>query len=401
MPTLVYINGAETGVVATGATPVPNDRIWHSVVTTGGTPGIDTTGPKNGARCFNIPSTAASESSLGWTLTQNILVGSCYIRFVGSVPTANCCLISPGTTGAEPRVMFQSSDSKIYAHQSGFGASGVAVVADTWYLIDFKFDTSTGTRTCDVQVNGTACAQASAAIATANMTSVRFGKNNFAATTANGNIRYDDIILSFTSGDYPLGEHEVQKMSPNADGTHSFNANDFIRGDAGAAILTSDTDVNTLVDETPFAAIGTTDSIQQNVINTNGYVELNFAAAPKSIDAWAVQFQFQYDADATGASTVTAKENDGGTLRDIHTNADISNTTETFLSECKATAPSGGAYTQSILDALKMRWGFSSDVTGSPIIHAIMLEVAYPVSSVTPEPFGPYFTMMALTGVGH
>jgi hypothetical protein len=195
----------------------------------------------------------------------------------------------------------------------------------------------------------------------------------------------DDLVISQTSGDHPMGEHKVLVMRPNVDGTHSFTANDFIRGDAGAAILTSDTDVYTLLDDTTIETIGTTDSVQQNVIRSTGYVEIGFEAAPDAADAWGVQVQSSYDCDATGASTCFMKWNDGGTILDVYSNAptgaDFSNTTVTFNSTQRATAPSSGAWTQAKLDAIKMRWGYSTDVTGSPIIHGLMLEVAYPAAA--------------------
>jgi hypothetical protein len=383
VPTPVFLTGFEHGVVATGATPAPNDRIWHTVVTTGGTPGIDTATPRSGVRCLNIPATSGSGSYVGRNLASGSpKVASFGVRFVGSLPTADCYIFALLTSGSWVFVRFQSSDSKLYtAAGANLGATGITVAADTWYRVDVRAVANGTTTTMEMEVDGTAAGTASLNQAASAFTSFRIGKNVDTGTTANGNIRFDDLVITETSGDYPLGDHEVLKMSPNADGTHSFTANDFIRGDSGAAILTSDTDVNTLVDDVPFAAIGTTDSVQQNVIRSTGYVELALEAAPQAVDAWGIQIHGQYDADATGADTCTLKENDGGTLRDVYTNADVSNTSETFLSHCKATAPSGGAYTQSILDALKLRWGFSTDVTGSPIVHALMVEVAYPVAA--------------------
>jgi hypothetical protein len=247
-------------------------------------------------------------------------------------------------------------------------------------LVDFIADVSTTTRTANARVNGTGLGPATQASTASTFTNVRIGKN-VDTTTANVQVRYDDLVVSATEADYPLGEHEVLALRPNADGTHSFTANDFIRGDAGAAILVSATDVWTLLDDEFFGTIGTSDSVQQNVIRTTGYVEFQLDPAPRTVDAWGIQIHGQYDADATGASTVTLKENDGGTLRDVYTNADVSNTTETFLSHCRTTAPSGGAYTQAKLDALRLRWGYSGDVTGSPIVHALMVEAAFPVSA--------------------
>ena len=57
--------------------------------------------------------------------------------------------------------------------------------------------------------------------------------------------------------------------------------------------------------------------------------------------------------------------------------SDFSNTTVTFDSKVYTTAPSGGAWTQTKLDALKARMGYSTDVVGIPYWDGVMLEVAY------------------------
>jgi len=386
MPTPVFATSFEHGVVITGATPAPNDRIWHTVVTTGGTPIMNTTDARSGARCLEIPATSGAASYVGRIVVgaPTIQVKSFYVRFKGSVPTADCLLFAFTTAaGSFGMLLFKASDSKLYASFGAaiIGATGFTVAADTWYLVDIRVNVGTDPRTCDVTVNGTALGSASLAALASTISTFTIGKN-VVATTANVNVLYDDLVLSATTGDYPMGEHEVLVMRPNADGTHSFTANDFIRGDAGAAILVSDTDVWTLLDDTILdPPIGTTDSVQQNVIRSTGYVEVGFEASPRpGVDAWGIQVSGSYDADATGASTVTLKLNDGGTLADLYALADVSNTTVTFLTHHRATAPSGGAWTQAKLDALLARWGFSTDVTGSPIIHGLMIEAAFPIA---------------------
>jgi hypothetical protein len=390
MPTPTFLTGFEHGIDATGATPVPNDRIWHTAVNTGGNPTTITTDFKSGARCIEFPATAASAAyrARNTSGTPGEVVASFYVKFVGSLPTADCKIFSfAPAVGSFCDVRFHFSTSTIRARVGATdGASGVAVVADTWYLIDCVCDVNSGTRTMDVRVNGTAAAQASAAVAASTVASWRIGKNTD-TTVANGTIRFDNVVISETLADYPLGEHEVLKMSPNGDGTHSFTANDFIRGDAGAAILVSDTDVWQLVDDVPFGVSGTTDSVQQNVIRTTSYVEFELEPAPQAIDAWAIQVHGMYDADGTGADTSALKLNDGGTISALFAppQGDVSNvappsTNDTFLTHCRATAPSGGVWTQAKLNALKLQWGFAGDVTGSPIVHALMVEVAYPVT---------------------
>lgn len=383
MPTPVFLTGFEHGVVAVGAAATPAEPIWTAVDTTGGTPTIITTDFKHGARCLEVGGGSGAISGVRRAIVgaPNIAVASFYIKFVGSLPSADDRLFAFTTAGSFAFLKFVASDSTLRASTgSSDAASGFVVSPDVWYLVDFRVNMSANPWVVDLTVNGSAQASRSTAIAASTVTNFRIG-TNVDTTTATGTVRYDDLVISTgISGDYPMGEHECLKMSPNADGTHSFTNNDFIQGDAGSGFANNATNIHTFVDETPFAAINTTDSVQQNVIRTTGYVELQLEASPSAEDAWGIQIHSQYDSDGTGANTVSLKENDGGTIRDVHTNVDVSQTSVLYQSQCKATAPSGGAYTQAKLDALRLRWGYSSDVTASPILHAIMVEAAFPVA---------------------
>lgn len=393
MPTPVYLTGFEHGKAVVGAAVTPtNDRIFTTVVATGGTPGIDATTPKHGARCLDIPATSGAAAYCARVIagTPAIAVAGFFVRFIGSLPTADCTIFTFGpVTGSFNSVVYQSATTSIRAKTgSTVGSTGVTVVADRWYRIDCKADAG-ATRTMDAQVDGVAVGQASQAQAASTWSSFRIGKNT-ETTTANGNIRFDDLVVSVTSADYPLGDHECLRMSPNADGTHSFTANDFIRGDAGAAILVTDTDVWTLVDDVPFGAIGTTDSVKQNVIRTTGYVEFNFDAAPSAQTAWGIQTFGQFDADAAGADTSGMRLWDGTTEDTLYgpPNGDVSNIdAEGFLSFARALNPSGGAWDTTALNGIRARWGFSSDVIGAPILHALMIEAAFPVVAGPPPAF--------------
>lgn len=396
MPTPTFLTGLEHGVAIAGAAVTPtNDRVWTSVVTTGGTPGINTSTPKHGVNCLDIPATAASESGVRRVIqgTPGIVVASFYIRFVSSLPTADCrlfCIVP--AAGSFGFLQFVSSSGTLHAGFGTAAGAGFAVSPDTWYLVDYKVDYSVNPRTCDVSINGTAQTQATTGVATSTASSLRLGKN-IDTTTANGNIRYDDIVISHTAGDYPMGEHECLKMSPNADGTHSFTNNDFIQGDAGSGFANTATNIWTFIDDTDLTTHSTTDSVQQNVIRTTGYIEINFESAPSSENAWGIQITGAFDADATGADTSGMRLWDGTTEDTLYApaNGDVSNLgpPNGFLSFCRATNPSGGAWDTTALNGIRMRWGFSGDVTGSPIMQAAMIEAAFPISQGAPEP--PHF----------
>lgn len=389
MPTPIYINGLEHNVAITGAAVTPTgDRIWTTATTTGGTPAIDTTVPKHGLRCLEIPTGTGAESSLSKTISGSPAIGvaSFYIRFKGGLPSADCRLFHfQPASGSFPFLKFLASDSTLRASfGSSNGDGGTVVAADTWYLIDYIADVSTGTRTVKIRVNGGTEHTDSLSAAASTFSQFQIGRNTD-TTTATGNILYDDIVISVTSADYPMGEHEVQKIIPDSDGTHSFTNNDFIQGDAGSGFANSATNIHTFIDDGTIDGHSTTDSVQQNVIRTTGYIEINFEAGPRTVDAWGIQISGGFDADATGACTSGMRLWDGTTEVTLYgpTNGDVSNLgpPNGFLSYCRATNPSGGAWTQSAVDGIRMRWGFSGDVTGSPIMQAAIIEVAYPIAA--------------------
>lgn len=407
MPTPTFCTGFEHRTLKLGSAPIPNDRIWHAEATAGGTPAINTTEAKNGVACLEIPTGSGAASYKGRNIagTPTIGVGSFYIKFKGGLPSADCRLFHfQPAAGSFGFLMFRTADSKLYASfGTSDGSTGFSVSADTWYLVDIKVNVGANPRTCDVTINGTGLGQASTGVATSTLSSWKIGRNTD-TSTATGNILYDDIVISATSGDYPMGEHSVKVIRPDSDGTHSFTAGDFGYDDAGGDVATSATDVWTKLDDTSIDTISTTDSIRQKVVRATGYVEINLEAAPQSEDAWGLTVQSVYDALGTTAPTTPQcllKLNDGGTLADCYTGTDFSNTAETYNSATFATAPSTGAWTQSKINALKLRWGYSADATPNILIHGVMVEIAYPPVTVTPEAFGPYYTMMALTGVGH
>jgi hypothetical protein len=235
-------------------------------------------------------------------------------------------------------------------------------------------------------IDGVAQPSFSTGIALNTITGFRLGGNIETTLLPTYTAYITDFVLSVTNANYPLGNHEVLVMRPNADGTHSFTAGDFGFDDAGADVAVSATDVWTRLDDATIETIGTTDSIRQKVANSVGYVEVGFEPAPRVLDAWGVQVHSVYDASAAGANTCWLKYNDGGTILDVYSNGaaggDFSNTTATFNSSHQALAPSGGAWTQAKLNALLLRWGYSTDVLDIPIKHGVMIEVAYPL----PEP---------------
>jgi hypothetical protein len=207
------------------------------------------------------------------------------VRFA-TLPDGDCNLVDLDSSSG-PIVKFKQSDSKIYAAVgTTLGATGISVTTNVWYRIDFDFNIQTaGDDFCDAQVNGVACGQATAAGLSASATHLSLGANS----NVSANIFFDDVILSHTAADYPLGGGYVLSYIPNADGTHNIaGANDFERTLTGTDILNSTTDAFELVNDRPL------ESAAGDFINM---------VVPAGANDW-VECAFENSAEATAPRTV-------------------------------------------------------------------------------------------------
>jgi hypothetical protein len=105
--------------------------------------------------------------------------------------------------------------------------ASTTVSAGTWYLVELRLVAGTNPRTADWQIDGAAQTAVSAAATASTVSTLRLGSTVAAdAFTAN----YDDVLVSATTGDYPLGAGTVVALRPDAMGTSggsgSFRNND-------------------------------------------------------------------------------------------------------------------------------------------------------------------------------
>jgi hypothetical protein len=211
--------------------------------------------------------TLALASSTRW-------VGRFYVYF-NVINSGSPFIASIGSAG--PRIYLVGAESKLYsAVNTAIGGNGITVTTGVWYCIDFDFNINTGGNdTCDIKVNGVSTGQATGVGDSAGTTTLRLG----AQTSDSGDFVIDDVIISHTAADYPLGGGYVLSYIPNADGTHNVaSANDFERFeggvDTGTDIINSTTTAWQLVDKRPLTTtIG--DAIAMEAPpNTTDFVEV-------------------------------------------------------------------------------------------------------------------------------
>jgi hypothetical protein len=389
MATPVFCCGGECGVSGSTGTH------WPSV---SGTASFDTGTVRSGSRSLRCNPTAGGSVFLSASLgTQTVFVGRCYIRFA-VLPNAVTNLFC-ANAGQACGAFFNSADNKIYAGRSTgltLGASGVSVTTGVWYRLDVKVVVTSNPWTIDVSVDGNAVGQLTNAVAGSSFTQIRVGQD---LSTNTSDVFYDDIIVSNTSGDYPIGAGKVEHFVPTADGTHNIaGTGDFQRTTTGTNILNATTDACQLVDDVPLETGAGTDWINMLAPpNDTDYVECVFGPAPgistPTVAPRAVEVIAGDRQSATGTGSMEIRMNDNGTSKSLLQRvATAGTTTIKFTRKHYATAiAGGGAWViggggNGDFTDLRVRFGSPSgslDVNPDQYFTGIMIEAEFSTSGAT------------------
>lgn len=395
--TPVFCCGCECGIASTAGAH------WESLASNAS---FSTTTVRNGARSlrFNLSaSTAAAVVNTNLSIGGTVGVLRAYVRFT-TLPTVDFGIVQFSTAaGSVVGAVFKSSDSKIYAGRDNsgtltVGATGVSVTTGQWYLIDILVDVHTNPWTVDVKVDGTACGQASIALAASTIGTIRLGRN-YTGTSANIDCFVDDIVASATSGDYPIGAGYVNHFVPTADGTHNIaGTGDFQRTLTGTDILNATTTAFQLVDEVPLEATVTDWINMLAPPNATDYVECVFGPAPgistPTVAPRAVEVLCGINQSGTGSGNMEIRLNDNGTTNAVYSATGVAGvavaTGQVFKRKHYATAPTGGAWTVSAgagnFNDLRIRFGSPAalDVNPDQYFGCAMIEAEFLEATATP-----------------
>lgn len=398
MATPVFCCGFECGLSASVGSHWP----------TAGGAAIVTTSPRTGARHLNCNGSNERVVSAAAHTSTTRHIGRFYIRFNTALPTAgtaNVRLAKFNDDALGPAIHFKIADSKIYAGVSNTsGASGVTVTTGQWYLIDYDFNVNTsGTDTCDVRVNGTACGQA-----TGNGTSTGGSTDAIGlcdAVTA-ADIDIDDVLLSSTAADFPLGAGKVEHFVPTSDGTHNVaGANDFERSNTGTDITNATTTAFQLIDDVPLKSGVVTEYI--NLIappNATNYVEVIFGPAPgistPTAEPRAVDVIVAYASASAGTFNIRLALNDNGSLDDVVNTNTGPGTSATYARKQYADPPSAASVWgitsgDGNFNNVRMRC-FTSDPAPDPWWASAMIEAEFAEVVVAFVPRAPYSILQAV-----
>jgi hypothetical protein len=373
----------------------------HWFVAAGGGGSIQTATVRTSSNALRA--NPSSHTSLITTTTlgsSNIFVMRFYLRFA-TLPSADTLLATPLYTAAQYMGLgFKQSDSKLYAaHDTGntagagpftFGASGVAVTTGIWYRIDLSVDVHANPWTCDAQIDGTAVAQDTNAVAATTNAIVLLGSSAAVSMDA----FFDDFILSNTAVDYPIGAGHVNSYVPAGDGTHTATSTHVVKGTlsaptAGGNVTTGTTDSFNWVNGRPLLG-GATDNtrlINQQTAASAEYAEHTIeqdaveTTAPRAVEVVGAHRQA-----STSACDSHFKVVDSGSETVVFDQTSNGVASDRFFTKQFATMPNGGAaWTLARFKALRLRFGYSSDATPDVYCRGWMIEAEFadPVTAFT------------------
>jgi hypothetical protein len=362
--------------------------VWNNVT---GSPAISNTPTRSGSGSYvlNITSASAVEHIQKTITTSTVVVTSFYVRF-GILPTASTHLFRNvlGTSTSAPRLRINGSTNKLEVEFGSGGTPAVsanAMTTGTWYRIDLKIDVSANPNTIAWKIDGTDQTGHSFAQAADTITAARLGNDN--NTTTNTETYFEDFICTDVSGDYPLGEYKIFGLRPNADGTHN-NAANIMELSDGSDINGTTVTAYDKLDETDWTS--TADRVQQTGNGSGNYAEVQFEnlpASPGTVKAvWGyVHYNSAGTAANTGSTIAIVNGSEVSIFGTSSTPVDMSETASQYRM-AKMTDP-GGGWSTSIVDALKMRFGYSTDAAPDPYWQALMFEVVcQAASNVTVTP---------------
>lgn len=361
---------------------------------------FSTSTTRSAARALRVNAAAAVSQVLGPTLSSSaFFVARFYIRFA-TLPNVNCVLFGVTSTN-EYGLVFKQSDSKLYAGRGAaatvtFGATGATVTTGVWYRIDLKIDVSNNPRLVDVSVDGVALGQFSVGVASGTYTVPFAGATNNAAPTAD--VFFDDVIVSQTLADYPLGPGKVDTFTTTGDGAHNIaGGGDFQRGNTAVDILNATTTAWQLVDDVPLpsGAVAEADC-WRGVAPANAatdYVEGLFGPAPgistPTVAPRAVEVILAHHQIATTVGQMVVRLNDNGTTDNVFdTGAAAGVTTYRYARKHYAAGPAGawviGGGGGGDFTDLRVRF-LAPDANPDQCLDAIMIEAEFQEIAVIPN----------------
>lgn len=358
----IFVYGAENGSLGTST-----GGIWDTYT---GSPSVDGTVKRTGNYSLKIPS---SSSFVQENVNANLAVARFAFEVTGSLPSSNVTIAQFNPTsggGSTAAVALNGTTHQLGAQIGGtFVWNSTVVSAGTWYEVEAKVNMSSSPRTMDMSVGGVANASTASATATpATVASFQLGGSYPNAAY------YDDVLLSSTASDWPVGDGGIYALSPDGMSTHN-NPTKFVNDD-GTAIGAS---TYTRLNEIPQGSTSSYVVQQTQDTGSSGvsYVGVTFAdTVATCVDAVAGEVGYNASASSSVDNGKTSIFS-GSTESVVFSGNMATQTAETFKEQ--PVTPAAAPWTPGAVNSLIARIGYSTDNAPNPRWQALLLEVDVPV----------------------
>lgn len=184
-------------------------------------------------------------------------------------------------------------------------------------------------------------------------------------------IYYDDVVMSHTATDYPIGPGRVLGLGATTDGTH-VGSTDFVN-ELGGGIAAGDV---SRIDEIPMTS--TADSVRQAIASGTSYLEWRIADVATSATARGVSALLAYrssSAVANAATTKLVRPGDTDAAAPVVMNGSMALTALSYRRTL--IPPPTGGWVPSAINGLLWRTGYRTGAGGIPYWDALLVEAEY------------------------
>ena len=293
-----------------------------------------------------------------------------YLKIDTLPATAACTLIQFSDGNGKAFQLRLSTAGVIHGFISGgTNINGPTLSTGVWYRLDFKARTIGALSDVTFSVDG--ANETTGGLSLSASTFVNYSLGNTQAGPSAGTYFLDDIEVD-DADVYPIGPGKVLQLLPTGRGTDAQGSGAF-QNDASAAITGGDTSYDR-IDE--LASVSGTDYIKQTVIDSNGYVEYTMADVVAGLGCNAVSVWAHTGGLSAAAHTSQLKFTDG---TNVHGTAVTTggSTTDIYTYTTLPTAPDGTAWDPADVNNLRIRWGYSTDITPNPTLKHLSIEAGF------------------------
>ena len=258
MADIIYINGAEHGVLSTLASSLYSTYVGSN----GSVISIDSTVAKTGSRSlkFSIAAAASAHCYISKS-SYNGGTGESGGRFAfrkSANPSAQVAIGVIDVGGVDVVNIFLNADGSLTAKcgiNGNLVTSGV-LSNGAWHEIVFCLDTAGGTWVFQWEVNNVTQTTSSDSTRSAQTAhGIYLGGNAGTATNVGAfDFWIDDLVLTYSVSDFPLAPMEVRPLTVNGVGTHTLDASPSVHffqhdGSSPTALTNSETNSYTRLDK--------------------------------------------------------------------------------------------------------------------------------------------------------